>query len=141
VFDTKRGTLISWCIDQHTFCKWSSCQVTMVRLRCTIALVVPLRMDLRVMERSNHAQHLRNFYANVVYLLVQPLRELSRRSINLCVGPCADPLRFSARFADFSVRSARNSDYSSFRGPACKPLQFRNIVGWAILPVALGRDA
>ena len=33
VFDTKRGTLISWCIDQHTFRKWSSYQVTMVRLR------------------------------------------------------------------------------------------------------------
>jgi hypothetical protein len=93
------------------------------------------------MKRSKHEQYLRNLYANVVYLLVQSLRELSRRSRSVCVGPCADPLRFSARFADFSVRPARNSDNSSFRGPVRKPLQFRNIAGWAILPVALGRGA
>ena len=93
------------------------------------------------MERSKHEQHLRNLYANVVYFLVRPLRELSGRSKNGCAGPCADPLRFSARFADFSVKHARNSNNSSFGGPVSKPLQFRNIAGWAILPVALGRDA
>ena len=136
MFDTKRGTLISWHIDQHLLQV-----VELLSGYGTMALVVPLRMDLGVMERSNHAQHLRNLYANVVYLLVQPLRELSRRSRNLCMGPCADPLCFSARFADFSVRPARNSDNSSFRGPVCKPLQFRNIVDWAILPVAWEREA
>jgi hypothetical protein len=88
-----------------------------------------------------HQEHLRNLYANVVCLLVQPLRELSRSSKNVCVGSCADPLRFSARFADFSVRPARNSDKSFFRGPVRKPLQVRNIAGLADLPGALGRDA
>src|SRR5215204_3076338 len=98
-------------------------------------------MVLGAMERFKHQEHLRNLYANVVCLLVQPLRELSRRSKNICVGPCADAVRFSARFADFSVRPARNTDNSSFRRPVRKPLQFRNIAGWAILPVASGRDA
>jgi hypothetical protein len=50
------------------------------------------------MERSNHAQRLPNLYANVVYLLVQPLRELSRGSKNVCAGPCADRLRFCESF-------------------------------------------
>ena len=98
-------------------------------------------MVLGVMKRSRYEQYLRNLYANVVSFLVRPLRELSRRSKNVCVGPCADPLRFSARFADFSVRPARNSDGSSFRGPVRKPLQVRNIAGWAVLPVASGRGA
>jgi hypothetical protein len=98
-------------------------------------------MVLGVMERSRYEQYLRNLYANVVSFLVRPLRELSRRSKNFCLGPCADPLRFSARFADFSVRPARNSDGSSFRGPVRKPLQVRNIAGWAVLPVASGRGA
>ena len=114
VFDTKHGALMWWRIDEDGF---------------------------GVMERSKHEQYLRNPYANVGYLLVRPLRELSRRSKNICVGPCANPLRFSARFADFSVGPARNSDNSSFRRPVRKPLQFRNIAGWAVLPVALGRDA
>jgi hypothetical protein len=93
------------------------------------------------MARSKHEQYLRNLYANVVYLLVQTLGELSRRSRGFCVGCCADHLRLCARFADFSVRAARNSDSSFFMGHVRKPLQFRNIAGWAILPVALGRDA
>jgi hypothetical protein len=93
------------------------------------------------MERSKHQEHLRNLYAHVVCLLVQPLKELSRRSKNVCVGPCADPLRFCTRLADFSVRPARNLDNSFFRGPVRKPLQVRNIAGWANFPGALGRDA
>ena len=93
------------------------------------------------MERFKHQEHLRNLYANVVCLLVRPLRELSRRSKNVCVGPCANPLRFSARFADFSVRPARNSDNSFFRGAVRKPLQVRNSAGLANLPGAFGRDA
>jgi hypothetical protein len=93
------------------------------------------------MERSNQAQHLRNLYANVVYLLVQLLGELSETSRNVCVGSCADPLRFSARLADSSERPARNSDNSSVSGPMRKPLQFRKIAGWAILPFASGRGA
>jgi hypothetical protein len=93
------------------------------------------------MERSKHEQYLRTLYTNVVYLLVQSLRELSRRSKNLCVDPSVDPLRFSVRFADFSVRPARNSDSSSLRGHVRKPLQFRNIAGWAVLIVASGRGA
>ena len=105
------------------------------------ALVVLLRMVLGVVERLKHEQYLRNVYANVVYLLVQPLRELSRRSKNVCVDPSADLLHFSARFADFSARRARNSDGSSFRGLVRKPLRFRNIAGWAVLPVASGRGA
>jgi hypothetical protein len=135
--DTKRGTLISWRIDQHRLqviepSRW---------LRYDGALVVLLRIVLRVMERSNHEQHLRNRYANVVYLLVQPLSELSRGSKNVCAGPCADPLRSYARFADFSVRPPRNSDNSSFGETVRKPLQFRNIAGWTKLPVAMRRDA
>ena len=114
MFDTKHGALMWWRIDEDGF---------------------------GVMKRSKHEQYLRNPYANVGYLLVQPLRELARRSKNICVGPCADPLRFSARFADFSVRPARNSDNSFFRGPVRKPLQVRNSAGLANLPGALGRDA
>jgi hypothetical protein len=114
VFDTKHGALKWWRIDEDGF---------------------------RVMERSKHEQYLRNPYANVGYLLVQPLRELSRRSKNICVGPCADPLRFSARFADFSVRPARNSDNSFFRVQYANRYRSVNIAGWAVLPVASGRDA
>jgi hypothetical protein len=137
VFDTKRGMLISWRIDQHRLqviepSRW---------LQYDGALVVLLRIVLGVMERLNHEQHLRNLCTNVVYLLVQLLRELSRGSKNVCAGLCADPLRFYARFADFSVRPPRNSDNSSFGGTVRKLLQFRNIAGWTNLPVAMGRDA
>jgi hypothetical protein len=136
-FDTKRGTLISWRIDQHRLqviepSRW---------LRYDGALVVLLRIVLGVVERSKHKQHLRNLYAHVVYPLVQSLSELSQGSKNVCAGPCADLLRFCARFADFSVRPPRNSDDSFFRGPVRKPLQVRNIAGLANLPGVLGRDA
>ena len=133
MFDTRRGTLILWRIEKHRLLsKW---------LWHDSALVEHGRIVLGALERSKHQEHLRNLYANVVCLLVQPPRELSRRSKNVCVGPCADPLRFSARFADFSLRPARNSDNSFFRGAVRKPLQVRNIAGWANLPGALGREA
>jgi hypothetical protein len=137
LFDTKRGTLIGWRLDQH--------RLQVVELSRWQwhdgKLVVLLRMILGVVGRSKCEQYLRNLYANVVYLLVQPLRELSRRSKNVCVGPSAAPLRFSARFADFSVRPARTSDGSSLGGLLHKLLRYRNIAGWAVLPVASGRGA
>jgi hypothetical protein len=98
-------------------------------------------MVLGVVERLKPGQYLRNLRASVVYLPGQLQRDLSRRSKTFCVGPGANPHRFLAGFADFLVRPAQKSDGSSFWGPVRNALRFRNIAGWAVLPVASGKGA